>query len=305
METDLLKQAYERMCLIRNFELRLNDLFLQGAVAGTTHLCVGQEACAVGVSFALEPEDCVFSNHRGHGHLIGRGAKINRVMGEIFGSPIGYAQGRGGSQHMAVKEINFMGTHGITAGTIPLAVGVGLHKKRMKEAGAGVVFFGDGAIGEGIFHESMNMASIWKLPVLFVCENNLYAMSTSHEDISPVNDIVERAKAYSMKHIIIDGNKVDEVYEKVREIREQMITNPEPWFIELKTFRVSGHSRGDKCEYRSREEEDYWDARDPIAYARKLLEEKDAWSDADETAMQTSIDEEIAAAEKEAQEVQY
>ena len=147
MDIDYLKQAYVDMCLIRAFEQRMNDIFLKGLVTGTTHLCIGQEACAVGVSRALKAEDCIFSNHRGHGHLLARGADIRRVMAEIIAHEDGYAGGRGGSQHMAIKELNFMGTHGITAGTIPLATGVGLHKKHQSEAGVAVVYFGDGAVG--------------------------------------------------------------------------------------------------------------------------------------------------------------
>ncbi len=302
MNNEQLKSAYRRMCLIRAFETRLDELFLQGVILGTTHLCIGQEACAVGACWALEPEDCVFSNHRGHGHLLARGAEPGRALAEIFGSPRGYSGGRGGSQHMAVKEINFMGTHGITAGTIPLAVGAALHKKRQQQAGVAAVFFGDGAAGQGVFHESLNMAQIWELPVLFICENNLYAMSTAHVDISPVPDVADRVGAYNMQRVIVDGNDVAAVYREVKNCRDAIMARPAPWFIELKTFRVSGHSRGDDCFYRSRAEEKAWQAKDPIARAGQQLIAAGAWTEAEDQAMRQEIAGEMAAAEAFARE---
>ncbi|MCH2176979.1 MAG: thiamine pyrophosphate-dependent dehydrogenase E1 component subunit alpha [Lentisphaeria bacterium] len=271
-------QYIYEMLRIRRFEERLNTLFLEGKVAGTTHLCIGQEACSVGVSHALTAPDCVFSNHRGHGHLLARGASLEGVMGEIFGSPLGYAGGRGGSQHMAVADVNFMGTHGITAGTIPLAAGAALHKKLQNEPGVGVVYFGDGAVGEGAFHETLNMAQIFQLPALFVCENNLYAMSTAHEHISPVPNVADRAKAYNMKNKILNGNDVEEIACEVKKIHKDITSGGGPWLIELKTFRVSGHSRGDRCEYRTREEEVQWQKMDCIELIQQRLQDDGAWS---------------------------
>ena len=297
MDLEQLKNAYRTMCLIRAFEQRMNDIFLQGLVSGTTHLCIGQQACAVGVSEALEAEDCIFSNLRGHGHLIARGADIRRVMAEIIAHEDGYAGGRGGSQHMAIKDINFMGTHGITAGTIPLATGVALHKKLKQEAGMGVVYFGDGAVGEGVFHESLNMASIWKLPVLYVCENNQYAMSTAHESVSPVDYVVDRASAYNMNNARVDGNDLNAVYKTAVEARKSIVNGEGPFLLELTTFRVSGHSRGDKCFYRSREEEAEWAAKDPIQRVYQLLVEAGAISETEDRALQDAISQEITEAE--------
>ena len=291
---DQLRDAYRRMCLIRAFETRLNELFLQGIVAGTTHLSIGQEACAVGVCWALAPEDCLFSNHRGHGHLLARGADPGRVMAEIFGNPRGYAGGRGGSQHMAVKEINFLGTHGITAGTIPLAVGAALHKKRRREPGVAIVFFGDGAVGEGISYESFNLAQVWTLPVLFVCENNLYAMSTPHAKVSPVPDAAQRVAAHDMKRVVLDGNDVVAVARETGKCRQAIVAGSGPWFIELKTYRQCGHSRGDACEYRTREEEAAWRDKDPLSRARALLPD---WTDAADARLQAEVTAEIARAE--------
>lgn len=293
-----LRAAYRAMCFIRAFELRLNELFLQGIVAGTTHLCVGQEACAVGVCAGLAAPDVLYSNHRGHGHLLARGAEPGRVMAEIFGSPRGYAGGRGGSQHMAVGSIGFMGTHGITAGTIPLAVGGALHKKIQRQPGVAVVFFGDGAIGEGIFHESMNMAQLWRLPVFFVCENNQYAMSTSYQAASPVAHASDRARAYDMVSERVDGNDVEAVAEATARHRAAMVAAPHPVFLELETYRVSGHSRGDACVYRTREEEATWRGRDPLDRTRQRLAELTGWGEAEEEALHRDIAAELAAAEE-------
>ena len=291
------------MCLIRAFELRLNEIFLQGLVAGTTHLCVGQEACAVGTCFALAPEDVLFSNHRGHGHLLARGGDAGRLMAEIFGSPRGYSGGRGGSQHVAVKALNFLGTHGITAGSVPLAVGAALHRKVRKEPGVSVAFFSDGALGQGVLHESLNMAALWKLPVLFVCENNLYAMSSAHRLFSPVPHVADRAKAYAMANTIIEGNDVAAVYEGIAACRADMVKTPRPWLVELKTYRVSGHSRGDPCAYRSKDEEALWRQRDPLAWARRTLEAAGAWDAAAETALTAETAAAVAAAEQFARSV--
>lgn len=289
--------AYRRMCFIRAFEQRLNDLFLQGIVAGTTHLCIGQEACSVGVCSALEAPDVLFSNHRGHGHLLARGAEPHKIMAEIFGLPNGYSGGRGGSQHIAVKAIGFLGTHGITAGTIPLAVGAALHRKLHREPGVSVAFFGEGATGEGVFHESLNMAAIWKLPVLFVCENNLYAMSSPHTVFSPVPDAALRAQGYGMRHAVVDGNDVEAVHTAVQTARDSMMVDPQPVFLELKTFRQSGHSRGDACVYRTREEEAAWLARDPLLMARQRLAEAAALTDEADTALQAAVIADVDAAE--------
>jgi acetoin:2,6-dichlorophenolindophenol oxidoreductase subunit alpha len=285
-----LQSAYHQMALIRAFELRLNELFLQGLVAGTTHLCVGQEACSVGVGMALKNEDAVFSNHRGHGHLIAKGGDPARLMAEIFGLPYGYSGGRGGSQHCAVKDCNFLGTHGITAGTIPLATGVALHKKRMDEPGVALVFFGDGGTGEGIFHESLNMAALWKLPVFFICENNQYAMSSAHRDFSPVDSVTQRAAAYGIHAESIDGNDVEAVYASVCEHRKRMVADSAPVLLELMTYRISGHSRGDQCVYRSREEEAEARQLDPLERTRARL----GWDHERQAEHEAAIDAEIA-----------
>lgn len=290
--------AYQQMSFIRAFEQRLDQLFMQGALAGTTHLCVGQEACAVGVCLALEAPDVLFSNHRGHGHLLARGGDPARLMAEIMGRPLGYSGGRGGSQHVAVRSIGFLGTHGITAGTIPLAVGAALEKKRQRQPGVAVPFFGDGACGEGILHESLNLAALWHLPVLFVCENNQYAMSSAHRTFSPVPNVADRAAAYGMRSLIADGNDMAAVYAAAAEARAYAVATPAPILLELKTFRVSGHSRGDQCLYRSRAEEAEWRARDPLALARAHLTAHAGWDDARQAALDAEVTAAVDAVER-------
>ncbi len=264
-------QAYQLMFLIRAFEQELERLFLEGLLPGTTHLCIGQEACAVGVCMALCEHDVLFSNHRGHGHLLARGADPARIMAEIFGNPQGYSQGRGGSQHIAVPDIGFLGTHGITAGTIPIAAGVALHKKNTKSRGCAVVFFGDGAVNEGVFHETLNMASLWKLPLLLVCENNGYAMSTAFRKASPVPAVATRAVAYAIEADTVDGNDVEAVFKAAQKYHHQCEEGEGPVLLELQTYRMSGHSRGDRCLYRTREEEAEWQKRDPIVTLENKL----------------------------------
>lgn len=302
MNFEQLQSAYRRMCLIRAFESRVNDLFVQGIVTGTTHLCIGQEACAVGTCLGLTADDVVFSNHRGHGHLLARGADPSRVMAELFGSPRGYAGGRGGSQHIAIRDLNFLGTHGITAGTIPLAVGAALHLKVRRQPGLAVVFFGDGALGEGVVHESFNMAALWHLRVLFVCENNQYAMSSPFRHFSPVAHVAERAAAYGFPGRTVDGNDVETVAGAVTEARQAILDRPQPHLLELVTYRVAGHSRGDPCLYRTREEEQAWARRDPLLRTRGRLAEMGGWSGEQETALQAAVAAEVAAAEAFARE---
>lgn len=297
MKTQTLIQAYKQMALIRAFETRVDELFLEGVIAGTTHLCIGQEACAVGVCQALTAEDLIFSNHRGHGHLLARGADPKRLMAEIFGRASGYSGGRGGSQHIAIRDLNFMGTHGITAGTIPLAVGAALHLRRTGEPGIALVFFGDGAVSEGAFHESLNLAALWKVRVLFVCENNAYAMSSPYEKFSPVPHVADRAAAYGLSGLIADGNDVVEVEQITRAAKEQMITNNTPILLELKTYRLCGHSRGDPCIYRTREEEAQWQQKDPLARTQALLRKHHGWTTKQEAQLTRDIQQTIAEAE--------
>jgi TPP-dependent pyruvate/acetoin dehydrogenase alpha subunit len=267
-------RLYRQMLLIRCFEERVNDLFLKGLVGGTAHLCVGQEAVAVGVCSALRAGDRVTSTHRGHGHFIARGGDPRRIMAELFGKKTGYSGGRGGSQLMALYRIGFLGANGITGGSIPVATGVALSLKRRRLRSVAACFFGDGAANQGVFHESLNMAAIWKLPVVYVCENNLYAMSTPFCRAFAVPDIAGRAAAYGFSGVRVDGNDVLAVRKAALDACRRARAGDGPTLIECRTYRRLGHSRGDPCAYRSREEERAWEKNDPIRRFRLWLKRR-------------------------------
>jgi pyruvate dehydrogenase E1 component alpha subunit len=257
-------EFYRQMLRIRLFEERVNKLFAAGHLYGTTHLYIGQEAVAVGVCGALTPDDQTSSTHRGHGHFLAKGGNMKRMMAELFGNEAGYCQGRGGSQHMADMEIGFLGSNGITGGGIPIATGAALSAKLLKTKRVVVSFFGDGATNQGVFHESLNMASIWDLPIVYVCENNLYGMSTPISYVSKVKDLAVRAKSYDMPAVVVDGCDVSAVYKAAREAVAQARQGKGPTFMECKTYRWLGHSKSDPRKYRSKEEEAKWRERCPI-----------------------------------------
>jgi pyruvate dehydrogenase E1 component alpha subunit len=232
---------------------------------GTTHAYVGEEAIAVGVCSALRQDDTITSTHRGHGHCIAKGADVKRMFAEFFGKTTGYCKGRGGSMHIADVAKGNLGANGIVGGGIPIAVGAALSAKMMKTGKAVVSFFGDGANNEGAFHEALNMAAIWKLPVIFVCENNGYGMSTSTARSTAVKNIAERAAAYSMPGVIVNGNIFSEVAEASHQAVARARAGEGPTLIESKTYRHRGHSKSDRNRYRTKEEIEDWMAnRDPI-----------------------------------------
>jgi len=283
LDADELLRYYRTMLLIRRFEERVEQVFLEGVVSGTCHPCIGQEATPVGACAALRPTDYVVSNHRGHGHFIAKGGDVRRIMAELFGKVDGYSCGRGGSQHMACFEIGFLGSNGITGGGIPIATGAALAVQLQRRDNVVLCFFGDGAANQGAFHESLNMAAIWKLPIVYLCENNLYAMSTHFKEAFAISDIVQRAAAYGIRGKIVDGNDVLAVRDAVAEAAERARRGDGATLLECKTYRFCGHSRGDPREYRSPQEEEEWRARCPIKrfrgklFAMGLLDEsKDA-----------------------------
>lgn len=259
------------MHVIRKFEEALDELFGQSLVRGTCHLCVGQEASAVGACAALRPSDQVTSTHRGHGHLIAKGGDPRRIMAELFGRADGYARGRGGSQHMGCLDVGFLGSNGITGGGIPLATGAALAAK-LKGADTVVLsFFGDGATAQGAFHEAVNMGTLWKLPVIYFCENNLYAMSTPFRAHSAAPDVVSRAGAYGVPGVKVDGNDLLAVKSTVEQAAERARSGSGPTLIESVTYRWLGHSKSDKREYRTADEEAEARRRDGIARFRDYL----------------------------------
>jgi len=274
LERQRLVEMLRKMYQIRYFEEKAEELYMRGLVHGTMHLSVGQEGSAVGAVFALEPDDYILSTHRGHGHCIAKGADINLMMAEFLGKETGYCRGRGGSMHIADIEGGNLGANGVVAGGIPIAVGVGLSIQLQGQSRVVLCFFGDGAANTGAFHEALNMASIWKLPVVFVCENNQYAMSTSVRKAFPIENIADRAAAYAMPGVVVDGNDVLAVYRATKEAVERARRGEGPTLIECKTYRWKGHSKSDQERYRTREEVEAWKRKDPIARFRaKLIEE--------------------------------
>lgn len=276
--------GYRTMHLIRRFDDRVMELFGLGLIKGTAHACCGQEASAVGVCSVLGPGDQVSSTHRGHGHLLAKGGCVDRLMAELFGKATGYSRGRGGSQHVAAYDIGFLGSNGITAGGLPIATGAALALQRLGRREVVVGFFGEGATGQGAFHEAINMGAAWKLPIVYVCENNLYAMGTALERVSPVVDVAERAAGYGIPGTVVDGNDLDVVHAAAAEAVERARSGGGPTLIEAKTYRHYGHSKGDSDRvYRTRAEEDSWAARDPLVLCRRrLLADGDLTESADE-----------------------
>lgn len=248
-----LTEFFRRMLTIRFFEERMEGLFSSGRVPGTFHSSAGQEAVAVGVVSALGSDDLVVSNHRGHGHAIAKGADIYRLAAEVLGRADGYCRGRGGTQHFSIPDIGFLGTNGITGGGIPLATGVALALKRRAEKRVVACFFGDGAANQGTFHESLNMAGLWRLPILYVCENNCFAMGTRTECAAACVEFHKRAEAYCIENAVVDGNDVDAVLEAA-EKAAGVVRSGKPFLLECRTYRLKGHSKSDQAPYRPQEE---------------------------------------------------
>lgn len=258
------------MCRIRRFEEKLQDLFAAGAMHGTTHLYIGEEAVAAGVCAALEPHDMITSTHRGHGHCIARGLDLRPMMAEMFGRETGASGGRGGSMHMADMAHGNLGTNGIVGGGHGLAVGAALAAKMKNSDAITVCFFGDGASNEGSFHEAANLAAVWKLPVLFVCESNGYGFSMPTSRAMRVDSVAARAQSYGFPGISIDGNDAAQVYAEAVNAR-QYVRSHGPMLLECLTYRISGHSKSDKNVYRTQEEIGEWRRADPILRFRARM----------------------------------
>jgi len=267
-----LTDALRRMYLIRRFEEGAEDAYTRGLIHGTMHLSIGQEASAVGTCMDLRKTDYITSTHRGHGHCIAKGADPKLMFAEFFGKEEGYCRGRGGSMHIADVESGNLGANGIVGGGIPIAVGAALAIRKQKRDDIAVCFFGDGASNEGAFHEALNMAAIWKLPVLFICENNKYGMSVSTERSMAVEHVADRASSYKMPGEIVDGNRIEDVAEAVMRATARARHGEGPTLLECKTYRIRGHSKSDRNRYRTKEEIEEWQARDPIGHFETNLE---------------------------------
>ena len=268
-------KLYEQMVLIRYFEEEVQRNMEKGLFHGTTHLCIGQEATAVGVCSVLKQGDKITSTHRGHGHSIAMGADINKMMAELFGKVTGYCKGKGGSLHIADVEYGNLGSNGIVGGGIPIAVGAALTAQMKKTNEVIICFFGDGATNEGSFHESLNIAAIWQLPVVFICENNEYGMSSPIKKMTNINNLSRRADSYGFPGITIDGNDLLQVMTETQIAVDQARSGRGPTLIEAKTYRYSGHSKSDQQVYRSTEEVMRHKANDPIKrFENKLCQQK-------------------------------
>jgi TPP-dependent pyruvate/acetoin dehydrogenase alpha subunit len=260
------------MLRIRAFEERVLRMYYEHQLVGMSpHLYIGEEAMAVGVCGALREDDYIVGTHRSHGHILAKGAKMDLIMAEVCGKETGYCRGRGGTMHITDLKIGVVGANGIVGAGLPIASGVGLSIKYRETDQACVCFFGDAASNQGTFHESLNFCCAFKLPVIFVCENNIYGLSTPYSKVSATPDVADRALGYKMPGIIVDGMNVTKVYEVAKKAVEHVRAGKGPFLIEGKTYRYFGHSASDQRPYRSREEEESWKARDPIISLKNEL----------------------------------
>ena len=292
-----LLEAYRRMRMIRAFETKLGELAAAGKMGGFIHLYAGEEAVAVGVCTHLSDLDTVASTHRGHGHCIAKGVDVAGMMAELFGRATGLCKGKGGSMHIADVDKGMLGANGIVGAGIPLATGAALTAKLKRSGGVSVAFFGDGATNQGSFHESLNMASNWKLPALYVVENNGFGEFTPTEFVIPVKDIAVRADSYAMKSLIADGMDFFDVFEKTAEALEHCRSGQGPVLLECKTYRFAGHFVGDPLVYRSKEEaEDWIQNRDPLQNFESHAVEAGLVDADDLRRLDLEVEEELAAA---------
>jgi pyruvate dehydrogenase E1 component alpha subunit len=269
---ELLLTYYKKLLELRLFEVKVQELYRNARLPGFVHLYVGEEAVAVGVCSNLERPDLVFSTHRGHGHALAKGVPSRIVLAELWGKVTGSSGGRGGSMHMYAPEYGFMGTNGIVGAPIPLATGAALSAKMRKKQQVVVCFFGDGAVNSGSFHEAVNMGAVWNLPVVYVCENNLYATEMAFLRATKNTSVASRAAAYGLPGVEVDGQDVVAVHEVASEAIRRAREDGGPTLIECKTYRYVGHHEGDPgTDYRTRDEVQQWKQKDPVKIARKLL----------------------------------
>ncbi|HWQ88784.1 MAG TPA: thiamine pyrophosphate-dependent dehydrogenase E1 component subunit alpha [Desulfitobacteriaceae bacterium] len=264
-------EMYKTMLRIRRFEENVSKLYAKGKIPGFVHLYIGEEAVATGVCACLDPTDYITSTHRGHGHLIAKGGDLKKMMAELYGKRTGYCGGKGGSMHIADLSMGILGANGIVSGGIPISVGAAYGLKILKKDNVVVSFFGDGASNEGNFHESMNAAAAFKLPLVFVCENNQFGVSTRIDRITNNSDLAKRAEGYGMKGIRVDGTDVLKVYEATEDAVERARKESLPAFIVADTFRHHGHFEGENVTYWDKNELEAWKEKDPIVRLRKNL----------------------------------
>lgn len=291
IDVKLSLDLYRGMLQLRDFELKVQELYRAGMLPGFVHLYVGEEAVAVGVCASLEKDDLIYSTHRGHGHALAKGVPGREVMAELWGKRTGCSGGRGGSMHMFAPDYGFMGTNGIVGGGIPLAAGAAL-AAQLRESGQVVVsFFGDGAVNSGSFHESVNLAAVWNLPVVFACENNLYATEMAFRRATKNTSVASRGAAYHIPALEVDGSDVHATFRAGREAIDRARSGDGPTLIEFKTYRFLGHHEGDPgTEYRTKDEVESWKHRCPIKTLRNKLLTADMASEREFQQIQTETD---------------
>jgi len=287
------QRLFREMLRIRQFESKCAELYQAQKIRGFLHLYDGEEAIAVGIMQALDERDAVIATYREHGHAIARGIAMGPIMAEMFGKVEGCSRGRGGSMHIFDRDTRFLGGNAIVAGGMPLAVGTALADKNLREGAVTACFFGEGAAGEGEFHESMNLASLWQLPVLFVCENNLYAMGVPLEIAEADTEIFHKAKAYGIPGEQVDGMNPVEVEIAARRAVESIRAGNGPYFLECRTYRFRAHSMFDSQQYRTKEEIEEWKERDPLAHVQKWLMDARLMSETELAAIEAEVDAEI------------
>ena len=295
-DRDFLLGLYERMTLIRAFEERVKFLFLEGTMPGTIHQCQGQEATAVGICSALKADDYITSTFRGHGHALAKGLSVQELLDELFGASTGCCKGKGGSMHVGNMSKGMVPGIAIVAGGIPLATGMALAFSMQKSGQIVACFFGDGAVAEGAFHEGVNMAAIWGLPVVFVCENNLYGASTHISKVMKNPRVSDRAASYGFRGETVDGNDVLAVHQAALRAAEECRAGKGPVLLELLTYRRTGHSRRDPCHYQDKEERQNWFTRDPIDRLAEVLLARADTSDKDLKSIRDRVDQQIEVA---------
>ena len=296
LDSPLLLDLYRRMVMIRRFEEKVRLLFLEGVMPGTIHQCDGQEACATGVCSALQPDDVITSTHRPHGHAIARGLPVADIMAELFGKVTGCCRGKGGSMHIGDLSRGMIPAIATVGSSIPLATGAALAFQLRAEARVAVCFFGDGATNEGAFHEGVNLASVWSLPVVFVCENNYYGASTPVPQVMRAEHVADRVSAYGIRGQVVDGNDVLAVRAATEQAVAQARSGKGPAFLELKTYRLCGHSRRDPRNYQPDAEKQWWSEHEPIGRFRAVLLDAGKATTEQLDAADAEVDREIEAA---------
>lgn len=295
-EKKTLVDLYTRTLKVRLFEEKVWDIFGQNLVPGTLHLYLGQEAIAAGVTVALKKSDWIQSTHRGHGHVIAKGADMNPAMAELLGKRTGSCKGKGGSMHITQFDVGVLGATGVVASGLPIAVGAALSCQMRGTKDVVACFFGDGASNNGTFGESLNMSAIWKLPVIWIVENNFYAMGTPITLTCPSANIADRAEAYCIPGKVVDGNNALEVYEATVEAVKRAREGGGPSLIECQTYRMKGHSRFDPAKYRPKEEADFWLNKDAVETIQKIAIDKGALTEKGAAKIRTKLQKEVDAA---------